>query len=91
MNARFGTCFPFDRSRIYEIQLLGGADTRMFAWLAGTMDARLEHTNDPDNMVTVLTGRLSDQAALIGVLNALYDRGYTLTLVRQVPECTEPD
>jgi hypothetical protein len=35
--------------------------------------------------VTILTGRMIDQAALIGVINSLYDFGYPLLSV----ECVE--
>lgn len=34
--------------------------------------------------VTVLSGKLIDQAALIGVLTALYDRGFTVLAVNRV-------
>ena len=81
-----GAHYPFDRVRVYEIHVVGRVDSRMFEWMSGTISARLEPADDPDAPVTVLTGRLSDQAALNGVLNTLYDRGYTLTLVRQVPD-----
>jgi hypothetical protein len=36
----------------------------------------IEYENDPKrNAISTLTGRLADQAALIGVLNSLYDIG----------------
>ena len=78
--------YPFDRARVYEIHVVGRVDAGMSDWMAGTMSARLEYAEDPGNVVTVLTGRLSDQAALNGILNALYDRGYTLKLVRHLPD-----
>lgn len=34
--------------------------------------------------VAILTGELSDQAALLGVLNALYERGYTVLNVNRI-------
>lgn len=43
--------------------------------------------------VTTLTGEVRDQAALLGVLNVLYDMGYTLLKVerlRAVPAAEEP-
>ena len=34
----------------------------------------IEHTNDPHHgAMTILAGRLADQSAFIGVLNALHD------------------
>lgn len=37
-------------------------------------------------VTTTLSGRLIDQASLMGVLTSLYDMGYTLLAVRRLPE-----
>jgi len=45
---------------------------------------KLDHTTNNASSVTVLKGRLIDQAALPGALNGLYGLGYPLLSV----ECT---
>ena len=46
----------------------------------------IEHENDPKRgAMTILTGRLIDQSALIGVLNSLHDIGCPIVSV----ECME--
>jgi hypothetical protein len=43
---------------------------------------RIEHEGDQQNhAMTILLGRLADQSALIGVLNALFDIGYPILSV----------
>ena len=56
----------------------------MADYLGGMTSVRRRLSVGSDSVVTVLTGWLSDQAALNGVLNTLYDQRYTLILVRQV-------
>jgi hypothetical protein len=58
----------------------------MFEYLAGMTSDHCGPSDDSDMIVTVLTGRLSDQAALNGVLNTLYDRHYTLTRVQRIED-----
>lgn len=45
----------------------------------------IEHEGDPKHDAkTILMGRLADQSALIGVLNSLYDIGYSILSVEYV-------
>jgi hypothetical protein len=58
-------------SAIYRIRILGTVDKQWAAYCGGMT---IEHTNDPHHgAMTILTGRLADQSAFIGVLNALHD------------------
>jgi hypothetical protein len=41
-------------------------------------------------VITVLSGELVDQAALMGVLNAVYDLGHTLLKVERLAEKQSP-
>jgi hypothetical protein len=67
----------------YRISVLGTLDKKRSDYY-GSMT--IEHASDPHHRaMTILTGRLADQSALIGVLNALYDRGYPILSV----ECLE--
>jgi hypothetical protein len=51
-----------------------------------TIDAHLDEGQRP---VTTLTGKLLDQAALLGVLNQVYDLGLPLMLVQWLTK--DPD
>jgi hypothetical protein len=41
--------------------------------------------------VTTLTGRLTDQASLMGILTALYEMGYALLDVKRLPVSSSPE
>ena len=58
-------------SAIYRIRILGTLDKQWSAYCGGMT---IEHTNEPHHgAMTILAGRLADQSAFIGVLNALHD------------------
>lgn len=62
---------PFDRPAAYQIRVQGKVDPDWSDRLAGmTIRLTAEEACPP---VTTLNGELSDQAALAGVLNTLYE------------------
>jgi hypothetical protein len=63
----------------YEIQLRGRLDQRWTSWFDGMS------ITSRDDGTTVLTGPVSDQAALHGLLARLRDLGLPLLSVTQVP------
>jgi hypothetical protein len=64
---------------IYQICILGTLEKQWSDYCGGMT---IEYTNDPlAGALSILTGRLPDQAALIGILNALYDLGNPLVSV----------
>ncbi len=63
---------------IYEIRLEGYLDKRWADWLSGM---NLAYT--PDG-VTILTGRLPDQAALHGVIGKILDIGIPLISIQRM-------
>ena len=68
-----------DKPAKYRICLMGVLDP---SWSAMLGSMTLEYTKlDDGNCVTTLTGWLIDQAALMGVLNLVYDLGFPLLLV----------
>jgi hypothetical protein len=70
-------------SATYRICILGTLDKRFSDYCGGmTIEHDIMLAQYP---VTVLTGRVIDQAALIGVINSLYDFGCPLISV----ECVE--
>jgi len=67
----------------YSISILGILEKKWSDYYGGMT---IEHTTVLDQYpMTILTGILTDQAALIGILNSLYDSGYPIISV----ECVE--
>jgi hypothetical protein len=62
---------PFDSPVAYRIQVQGLVASKWSDRLQG-MDIS-QATTDSGHIVSTLTGELPDQAALAGVLNALYE------------------
>ena len=71
---------------IYLIQIQGSLDPQWSSRLSG-LSIQTQHYDDDRLPITTLSGHLIDQAALIGVLNTLYDLRFPLISV----ECTEID
>ena len=64
---------------VYRIRIQGILDKNWSDYCGGMM---IEHEGDPKHYVmTILMGKLADQSALIGVLNALHDIGYPILSV----------
>ncbi len=64
---------------VYRISIQGILDKNWSDYCRGMT---IEHEGDPKRYaMTILTGRVADQSALIGVLNLLYDIGYPILLV----------
>lgn len=63
----------------YRICIQGILDKNWSDYCGGMT---IEHESDPkQNAMTILTGRLADQSALIGVLNWLHDLGCPILAV----------
>jgi hypothetical protein len=64
---------------VYRISIQGILDKSWADYYGGML---IEHEGDPERYkMTILTGRLPDQSALIGVLNSLHDIGYPILSV----------
>jgi hypothetical protein len=71
VNISLRNAIPFDRPAAYKIRVQGKIDPDWSDRLAGmTIHLTAEEACPP---VTTLKGELSDQAALAGVLNTLYE------------------
>jgi hypothetical protein len=72
----------FDRPAIYQICVEGRIDPSWFDSLEGMTigEAKVE----ADTPATTLEGELRDQAALAGVLNALYELHLTVLSVKRL-------
>ena len=76
--------YPFDRPRIYRIRILGFIDDSDLEMLSG-MHASSKKL-DSGKVVTTLVGKLTDQAALAGILEILYELHVTILLVEHLNE-----
>ena len=67
---------------IYRIRIQGTLDKDWSDYCGGIT---IELENDPNqHAVTVMTGRLADQSALVGILNSLHDIGCPILSVERV-------
>jgi hypothetical protein len=73
---------PYDGPGIYAIHIAGRLDKSWADRLGGLTITFTEGDNEGNQPVTVLKGCLPDQAALLGVINTLYNLRYPLLFVR---------
>jgi hypothetical protein len=73
-----------ERSPVYRIRFEEALD-ESWSEMVGGMDICVNR-EEGKAPVTTLEGRLTDQAALSGVLNFLYDMGFSLLSVEYVAE-----
>ena len=73
--------FVYDQPGIYAIHIAGRVDKSWSDRLGGLSVTYQENEGQDNDVVSILCGRLPDQAALFGVLNALYNSRYPLWLV----------
>ncbi len=76
--------YIFDKPAVYRIRVKGNLDASWSSRLNGMQIVRDENIKSKN--VTILFGYLSDQAALSGVLNSLYDLGLTILSVECLNE-----
>jgi len=69
-----------DKPTYYEIHVKGHLDDTLASWFEDMTIANLEEG------IALLSGQLSDQAALQGLLNRISNLGLTLISVNSVPE-----
>jgi hypothetical protein len=72
----------FDTPAVYRIRLEGRLDKRWSERLGGMVISTVSRRGQP--AVTTLAGVLTDMAALMGVLNTVYDLGFTLLKVERL-------
>ena len=72
----------FDGSATYQIWVGGHVEANWSDWMEGMSVRRLRNEDGP--AITLLEGELIDQAALAGLLNALYE----MHLVVLAVECS---
>ena len=77
-----------DAAAIYSIRVKGALDERWSDYVQGMRIRRFRQSGDVD--ISVLTGELPDQAALLGVLTSLYNMAFPLLSVELVYRGEEP-
>lgn len=70
-----------DQATIYEIIVNGEIDPGWSDWLG---DLSLEIKTLPDGCQTVLTGSITDQSALRGILTKIWDLNLELVSLKQI-------
>ena len=67
---------------MYRVCIQGILDKNWSDYCGGMT---IEHERDPhQHAVTVMTGRLTDQSALVGILNSLHDIGCPILSVERI-------
>ena len=70
---------------VYQIVVQGKIPPDWCDRLGGMRLTRYREES-PEVYISVLTGELTDQAALIGIINFLYDIGFPLLAVRRLSD-----
>jgi hypothetical protein len=83
MNLPYRKQTLFGLPTTYQIRVQGRVSPDQADFLGG-MTVRMEMT-EAGTPVTVLDGTLSDQAALLGVMNGLYEMHFTVLSVVRLP------
>jgi hypothetical protein len=71
MSSFITGCYFFDKAATYQIRVLGWVDPTWSDRLEGMTISQIPSETGPP--ITLLEGKLCDQAALAGVLNTLYE------------------
>lgn len=77
-----------DMPGTYRICITGHVDSQWANRLWGMQSESIEEEGEPPQ--STLVGRLADQAALMGVINALYNRGHAVVSVVKIAETPSP-
>jgi hypothetical protein len=73
---------PFDSPATYQISVQGRVDSTWSDRLEGMATCLV--TADTDSPITTLVGEVSDQAALAGILDILYELHLPVLLVKRL-------
>ena len=79
--------FPIDMPATYRICVTGGLENGWAERLWGMTSTPIEQAGEREQ--TLLAGKVADQAALVGIINALYNMGYAVVSVERTPPDAE--
>ena len=74
--------FPMDMPARYRIFVTGCMESDLAERLWGMTASPVEKIGEPEQ--TMLVGEVADQAALVGIINALYNAGHTVVSVERL-------
>ena len=74
---------PLDLPAIYRICVLGSIESDYAERFWGMKSCLIEQAGEPEQ--TALVGEVTDQASLVGIINALYNAGHTVVSVERLP------
>ena len=74
---------PMDMPATYRICVTGCLESELAERLWGMNSSPVEKIGEPEQ--TALVGEVADQAALVGIINALYNSGHTVVSVERLP------
>lgn len=73
-----------DRPGTYRIRVKGRLSQKMADRMWG--EIRVTHQMTSSEAETILVGKMGDQAALIGIINALYNMGHAIMAMNPIDE-----
>lgn len=80
---------PMDTPATYRICISGCLESDYAERYWGMTSSAVQEEGEPEQ--TVLLGEVADQAALVGIINTLYNQGYAvLTVERMNPKTIGP-
>ena len=75
-----------NRPAVYHIKVQGTLSSEWAEYLGGL---EINVSRRQESLLTTLTGEIIDQAALIGILNSLYNLGFPILAVEYEPSRRE--
>ena len=79
---------PMDEPATYRILVTGCLESELAERLWGMTSSPVEMIGEPEQ--TVLVGEVVDQAALVGIINALYNFGHTIVSIERLLPDADP-
>ena len=79
---------PMDMLATYRICVTGRLENDLAERLWGMTASPVERTGEPEQ--TMLVGEVVDQAALVGIINALYNYGHAVVSVERLLPDADP-
>ena len=79
---------PLDMPAAYRICITGSLESELAERLWGLTASPVEKQTESEQ--TALVGEVTDQAALIGIMNALYNSGHTVVSVERLLPDADP-
>ena len=81
---------PMDMTAAYRICVIGSLESDLAERLWGMTSSPVDKIGEPER--TELVGEVADQAALVGIINGLYNYGHTVVSVERIlPDAGAPE